>query len=43
MNRDELIQHIETRIAFHKTMGPMGFVVVSELIDLLKLVKEMNK
>ena len=41
-NKLELIAHIEERIKFHKSMGPMGFVVVSELNDLLKLVKELR-
>ena len=39
MSTDDLINHIESRIAFHKTMGPIGFVTVSELVDLLKLIK----
>lgn len=42
MNKSELIVHIKTKIEFHKSMGPMGFVVVSELNDLLKLVEGLR-
>jgi len=42
MTKLELIAHIEKKIEFHKSMGPMGFVVVSELNEMLELVKELE-